>query len=844
MNERPIDPSDPVASARQAGLSESADVTEPTSPTGPEGSNVAGAEHEIGSTNTTRSEGASLSAGSTRPVASPQDGGPAKSADLSTPAGQSGHGDWPRPRSGAGSAGPRLHQAVAELLGRARTLGADPRNTNYAGGNASAKAMETDPVTGRPVELIWVKGSGGDLGTLKESGLAVLRLDRVRALKTIYPGVDREDEMVETFEYCLHGKGGAAPSIDTAMHALVEAAHVDHLHPDAGIAIAAAADGPALTERIFGDRVLWVPWRRPGFQLGLDIAAIQQANPQAIGVILGGHGITAWGATSEECQANSLEIIRTAERYIAAHGRSDPFGPVVHESLSDDVRRAKAAALFPLLRGLASTDAPAVGHYTATPEVLDFLARAEHPRLAALGTSCPDHFLRTKVAPLVLPPDPTEEQVRAAHAAYRQEYAAYYARHATPSSPPMRGADPAIVLVPGVGMFSFGKDKQTARVAGEFYINAINVMRGAEALSTYAPIEESEKFRIEYWDLEEAKLRRLPPPRPLAARVALVTGGGSGIGAAVARRLAAEGACVVIADRDLAAARKVAAEIAPSAGPDGETAIPGGVVLGVRADAGEDGGAAVPDVALGVRTDVADDKGSARGHAALAACAGAAEGEGSVRGDVVLAVRADVTDEAQVQEVVRRAVLAFGGLDLVVNNAGLSLSRPLLETTLDDWDLQHDVMARGSFLVSREAARILICQGMGGDIVYISSKNAVFAGPNNVAYGAAKADQAHQVRLLAAELGEHGVRVNGVNPDGVVRGSGIFASGWGANRAAVYGVPEERLGEFYAQRTLLKREVLPEHVAAAVFALTGGDLSLTTGLHVPVDAGVAAAFLR
>ncbi|MFI6388270.1 bifunctional aldolase/short-chain dehydrogenase [Nonomuraea sp. NPDC050540] len=665
---------------------------------------------------------------------------------------------------------------VRELLDRAHALGGDPRNTNYAGGNASVKAAGHDPVTGQDVDLLWVKGSGGDLGTLKESGLAVLRLDRVRALKTIYPGVEREDEMVAAFDYCLHGKGGAAPSIDTAMHALVEAAHVDHLHPDAGIAIAAAQDGPALTERIFAGRVVWVPWRRPGFQLGLDIAAIQAANPRAIGVILGGHGITAWGATSEECRANSLEIIRTAERYIAAHGRPDPFGPIVHETPGEEVRLAAAARLFPLLRGLASTDAPMAGHYTATPEVLDFLARAEHPRLAALGTSCPDHFLRTKVAPLVLPPDPDEERIRRLHAAYRAEYAAYYARHAVPESPPMRGADPAIVLVPGVGMFSFGKDKQTARVAGEFYLNAINVMRGAEALSAYAPIEESEKFRIEYWDLEEAKLRRLPPPKPLATRIALVTGGGSGIGAATARRLAAEGALVVVADRDLAAAEKVAARIGTA--------------------------------------------------------------------DAAVAVRADVTDEAQVQDMVRRAVLAFGGLDLVVNNAGLSLSRPLLETTADDWDIQHDVMAKGSFLVSREAARVLINQGMGGDVIYISSKNSIFAGPNNVAYGAAKADQAHQVRLLAAELGEHGIRVNGVNPDGVVRGSGIFASGWGANRAAVYGVPEEQLGAFYARRTLLKREVLPEHVAAAVFALTAGDLALTTGLHIPVDAGVPAAFLR
>ncbi|MFC4111249.1 bifunctional aldolase/short-chain dehydrogenase [Nonomuraea zeae] len=676
---------------------------------------------------------------------------------------------------------------VNELLERSHRLGADPRNTNYAGGNTSAKGAAPDPVTGQQVELLWVKGSGGDLGTLKESGLAVLRLDRLRALTGVYPGVEREDEMVAAFDYCLHGKGGAAPSIDTAMHGLVEAAHVDHLHPDAGIAIATAADGEELTGRVFGDRVVWVPWRRPGFQLGLDIAAIKEANPQAIGCVLGGHGITAWGATSEECESRSLEIIRTAEAYLAEHGRPDPFGAVVHETLPEAERHARAAALFPVIRGLASTDVRTVGHFTDTPEVLDFVSRAEHPRLAALGTSCPDHFLRTKVAPLVLdlaPDAPLEqaaERLRELHAAYRADYTAYYERHATPASPPIRGADPAIVLVPGVGMFSFGKDKQTARVAGEFYVNAINVMRGAESVSSYAPIPESEKFRIEYWELEEAKLRRMPKPKPLATRVALVTGGGSGIGAATARRLAAEGACVIVADRDVAAAEKVAAEL----------------------------GAAAYRVS-----------------------------------DVAVAVGVDVTSEEQIAAAVRAGVLAFGGVDLVVNNAGLSLSRSLLETTLADWDLQHDVMARGSFLVSRETAKVMIDQAMGGDIVYISSKNAVFAGPNNVAYGAAKADQAHQVRLLAAELGAHGVRVNGINPDGVVRGSGIFSSGWGANRAAVYGVEEEKLGEFYAQRTLLKREVLPEHVAAAVFALTGSDLTHTTGLHVPVDAGVAAAFLR
>ncbi|MCC5577165.1 bifunctional aldolase/short-chain dehydrogenase [Microtetraspora sp. AC03309] len=688
---------------------------------------------------------------------------------------------------------------VEELLNRSHALGADPRNTNFAGGNTSAKGVAVDPVTGSDVELMWVKGSGGDLGTLAESGLAVLRLDRLRALTGVYPGVEREDEMVAAFDFCAFGLGGvaepgrtrrgAAPSIDTAMHGLVEAAHVDHLHPDAGIAIATAADGEELTRRIFGDRVVWVPWRRPGFQLGLDIAAIRREHPQAIGCILGGHGITAWADTSDACQANSLEIIRTAEAYIAEHGRPEPFGPVLpgYEPLAEEDRRARAAALFPLIRGLASTDARQVGHFTDTPELLEFLSRAEHPRLAALGTSCPDHFLRTKVAPLVLDlpatasPEEATARLRELHAVYREEYRAYYDRNASPDSPAMRGADPAIVLVPGVGMFSFGKDKQTARVAGEFYLNAVNVMRGAEAVSSYAPIPEVEKFRIEYWELEEAKLRRLPAPKPLAGRVALVTGGGSGIGAATARRLAAEGACVVVADRDLAAAEKVAAEL------------------------------------------------GARAYRAA---------------DVAVAVGVDVSGEEQIAAAFGQAALAFGGVDLIVNNAGLSLSRSLLETTVQDWDLQHDVMARGSFLVSREGARIMIDQGMGGDIVYISSKNSVFAGPNNVAYGAAKADQAHQVRLLAAELGEYGIRVNGINPDGVVRGSGIFSSGWGANRAAVYGVPEEKLGEFYAQRTLLKREVLPEHIAAAVFAVTGGDLSLTTGLHIPVDAGVAAAFLR
>jgi rhamnulose-1-phosphate aldolase/alcohol dehydrogenase len=679
---------------------------------------------------------------------------------------------------------PTANTVVQELIARSNRLGADPRNTNYAGGNTSAKGTETDPVTGEPVQLLWVKGSGGDLGTLTEKNLAVLRLDRLRAMVDVYPGVEREDEMVAAFDYCLHGKGGAAPSIDTASHALVDAPHVDHLHPDSGIALATAADGEKLTEECFGDRVVWVPWRRPGFQLGLDTAAIKDENPQAIGCILGGHGITAWGNTSEEAEANSLDIIRSAQAFLDERGSAEPFGPVVpgNEPLPEAERRGKAAALFPAVRGLASTDFPQVGHYTDAEVVLDFVSREKLAPLAELGTSCPDHFLRTKVKPLVvdLPATAGVEEILARlpqlHEAYRADYQAYYDRNAAPDSPAIRGADPAIVLVPGVGMFSFGKDKQTARVAGEFYVNAINVMRGAESVSTYAPISEAEKFRIEYWALEEAKLQRMPQPKPLATRIAFVTGAGSGIGKAIAQRMCAEGGCVVVADLNLDNAQAVADEL---------------------------GG---PDKAVAVKVDVSDEQ---------AVAAALAEG-----------------------------VLAFGGVDLVVNNAGLSLSKPLLETTVKDWDLQHDVMAKGSFLVSREAAKTMIAQDLGGDIIYISSKNSIFAGPNNIAYSATKADQAHQVRLLAAELGGHGIRVNGINPDGVVRGSGIFAGGWGAKRAETYGVKEEDLGAYYAKRTLLGKEVLPEHVADAVFALTAGDLSQTTGLHIPVDSGVAAAFLR
>jgi rhamnulose-1-phosphate aldolase/alcohol dehydrogenase len=600
----------------------------------------------------------------------------------------------------------------------------------------------------------------------------------------VYRGEEHEDEMHQLLDYCVFGPPGAAPSIDTSMHGLIEAAHVDHLHPDSVIALAASADGEELTKRCYGDEVAWVPWRRPGFQLALDIESLRRQRPDLKGVVMGGHGLTAWGETSESCEATSLELIARAAEFIERDGRSEPLGPMRagFEPLDLDDRRAQAAALAPVIRGLASTDGQVVGRWFDNDLVLDFIGREAAPRVVPLGTSCPDHFIRTKVRPLLLDLPATAsleeriERLRQLHDEYREEYRAYYRRHAGQDTPPMRGADPAIFLVPGIGMFSFGADSQTARIAGEFYINAMNVIVGAESVSSYQPVPEAEKFRVEYWMLEEMKLRRRPAPKPLTGKVALVTGGGSGIGRAIAESFADAGAVVVVIDVNLDSARATS-EIIGS-----------------------------------------DDR--------------------------ALAVEADVTDEEAVRRAVDEALCAYGGIDIVVNNAGLSLSKSLLETTEADWDLQHDVMAKGSFLVSKHAASAMIAQGHGGDIIYIVSKNAVVAGPNNLAYGSAKASQAHQVRLLAAELGKHGIRVNGINPDGVVQGSGIFAGGWGADRAKVYGVPEEDLGKFYADRTLLKQEVLPEHVARAALALVGGALSQTTGLMIPVDSGVVPAFLR
>jgi rhamnulose-1-phosphate aldolase/alcohol dehydrogenase len=673
--------------------------------------------------------------------------------------------------------------AITELLDRSHRLGQDPTVTNYGGGNTSVKVEVNDPSTGRPISVLYVKGSGGDLATLGPTGLAGLELDRLRGLEAVYQGVDQEDAMTDLFDYCRFGAGGATPSIDTPMHGLVDKRHVDHLHPDAVIAIACAVDGRELTQQIWGGTVAWVPWKRPGWELGRALSTIAK-DPTVIGAVLGGHGLTAWGDDSAEVEERSLAIIAKAQEFLDSHSTAAPFGEVIEQrtALAASDRKAKAAQLFPHLRRLASSDHRTVGHFTDSAEVLDFMSRQKAQELVHLGTSCPDHFLRTKVRPLFLDVSSAtgidDMVARAAelHQDYRREYTAYYHRHAVAGTPAMRGADPAIILVPGVGMFSFAADKQTSRVTGEYYVNAINVMRGAEGVSRYQPIGEPDKFAVEYWKLEEDKLKRRPKPKSLAGRIALVTGAASGIGLATASLLAENGANVVIADIDGAGAQQAAGNL---------------------------GG-----------------------------------------GDIAVPVAMNVTDETSIQQGVAEAVLAFGGLDLIVNNAGIIRAGSVADTTIEDWDLQYQIMPRGSFLVSKAAERVMRQQGLGGDIVIICSKNAVFAGPNNIAYSSAKAAQGHMVRLLAAELGDAHIRVNGINPDGVVRGSGIFSGGWGASRAKTYGVQEEDLGKFYAQRTVLNTEVLPDHVAKAVLALTDGSLPVTTGTLIPVDSGVPQAFMR
>ncbi|HEX7016308.1 MAG TPA: bifunctional aldolase/short-chain dehydrogenase [Cyclobacteriaceae bacterium] len=675
---------------------------------------------------------------------------------------------------------------VGLLIYRSNILGADLRITNYGGGNTSCKTVERDPLTGKPVDVMWVKGSGGDIGTLTRKGLAGLYLDKLRALKNIYRGLEFEDEMVNLFNHCIFDLESKAPSIDTPLHAFLPFKHIDHLHPDAAIAIAASKDGEAITRELFDNQLAWVPWQRPGFDLGLQLEKAVNENPGIRGIMLGGHGLFTWGETSYECYVNSLEVIDKASAFLNEnYGKRRPvFGGVDVQSLEPKARRKQAARLAPVLRGLASAYARMVGHFTDDERVLEFINSKDLRKLAPLGTSCPDHFLRTKIRPLVLDlpaaADLTDlaevrKKLEVPFENYRKEYAAYYEQHKRPGSPAMRDPNPVIILWPGVGMFSFSKDKQTARVASEFYINAINVMKGAEAVSEYVALPLQEAFDIEYWLLEEAKLQRMPKEKPLSRKIVYVTGGAGGIGKAIATKLASEGACVFIADLHEDRLREAVGEFSRDAGA----------------------------------------------------------------GSVV-----DVTDENSVRQSIIEACLAFGGVDIVVNCAGLAISKPLQQTTSADWDLLNDVIVKGQFEVSKAAVEVLRAQGLGGDIVNIVSKNALVSGPNNVAYGTAKAAQIHMSRLLAAELGKDKIRVNVVNPDAVIEGSKIWEGEWAQGRAKAYGVTVEELPAFYAKRTILNEIISVDDIANGVFVLVGGNLNKSTGNVINVDGGVAAAFVR
>jgi rhamnulose-1-phosphate aldolase/alcohol dehydrogenase len=679
---------------------------------------------------------------------------------------------------------------VALLIYRSNLLGADLRLTNYGGGNTSCKVMAKDPLTGNQTEVMWVKGSGGDLGTLKRSGLAALYVDRLHSLENIYRGIAHEDEMVELFNHCIFDLSSKAPSIDTPLHGFLPFKHIDHLHPDAAIAIAAAKDGKRITEELFGGTIGWVPWQRPGFDLGLQLRQCLQDNPGIRGIMLGSHGLFTWGDTAYESYINTLEVIERCAAYLEEHfGKKGPvFGGARITSPAPEVRKKQAAALAPVLRGLCSAHTRMVGHFTDDPRVLEFINSKDLDRLAPLGTSCPDHFLRTKISPLVLPLDAqasledvaaVKQQLAPLFAAYRDMYTDYYntCRHA--NSPALRDPNPVVILYPGIGMFTFSKDKQTARVAAEFYTNAINVMKGAEAISEYTALPRQEAFDIEYWLLEEAKLQRMPKPKALSGRIALITGSAGGIGKAIAKKFADEGACVVINDNDAGRLQAAKEEFGKQYGADAFTTA----IL-------------------------------------------------------------DVTKSADIHTAFDVASLAFGGVDLVVNCAGLSISKPLEAHTEKDWDLLYDVLVKGQFLVTQLGVEVMRKQDLGGDVINIVSKNALMSGPNNAGYGSAKAAQLHLSRLNAAELGKDGIRVNVVNPDAVIADSKIWEGDWAAGRAKAYGVSVEELPGYYAKRTLLNQVILPEDIANACFAITGGLLSKSTGNVINVDGGVAAAFVR
>lgn len=675
---------------------------------------------------------------------------------------------------------------VSLLLYRSNLLGSDLRITNFAGGNTSAKSEQQDPVTGEKTTVLWVKGSGGDIGTLTRDGLAQLRMERLLALRARYRGPTDEDAMVGFYDHCLFHPKSRAPSIDTPLHAFIPARHVDHLHPDSVIAIAAARDGASVTREVYGSEIGWLDWIRPGFELALRIADLAASNPSLVGVMLGGHGIISWADTAEACYLRSVELINRATGFLATRAGRPRFGGLrISTTPGAAERRRRAASAMPILRGLASRQSLKVGHFVDSEQILAFAGSVDGERLAAIGTSCPDHFLRTKVTPLLLPAATPEsgnalvETARPLFDQYAQAHATYYRAHATAESPPMRDPQPVVVLWPGIGMFTFAKDATTARIAGEYFTNAVNVMEGAERLGGYVGLPPADAFSIEYWVLEEAKLKRQPPERRLARRTAIISGAASGIGFAIARRFLSEGAAVVLLDVDAQRLEKSRAELATAFGTDN-----------------------------------------------------------------VRAVVADLRDSEAVAGAVDAAALAFGGLDILVNNAGLSIAGDVDTFSIEQFDLMHAVMARGSLLLTQAFVRQLKVQSLGGDILYIASKNAVFAGPSNVAYGSIKAAQAHQARLLAAELGRNGIRVNTINPDAIIRGSGIWDKGWAADRAKAYGVSVENLPQHYAQRTLLNVEVLPDDIAEAALCFVGGALAKTTGAMLPVDGGIAAAFPR
>ena len=674
---------------------------------------------------------------------------------------------------------------VELFLYRSNILGADLRITNFGGGNTSCKTIEKDPITNEEVEVMWIKGSGGDIGTLKRNGIAGLYNQRLHDLKKVYRGLEYEDEMVALFNHCIFDLESRAPSIDTPLHGLLPFKHIDHLHPDALIAVAAAKDSEKITKEIWGDTMGWVPWQRPGFDLGLQLETCLNENPGIRGIVLGSHGVFTWGDTSYESYINSLEVIEVASQYIEdkINENGNVFGGPKIKSADKKNREAQASKLAPILRGLCSSEQSMIGHFTDNPKVLEFINSHDLNRLAPMGTSCPDHFLRTKIKPLILPLSVDEDfsdslrvmkKLTPSFEQYREDYKKYYNSCKYPNSPAMRDPNPVVIIYPGVGMFTFAKNKQTARVASEFYINAVNVMRGAEAISSYTSLPRQEAFDIEYWLLEEAKLQRQPKEKPLSRKVALITGSGGGIGRAIADKLIAEGANVIFTDISEEYLDEAISQYSP---------------------------------------------------------------------DQAIACQCDVTNSKSIEKAIQKASIEFGGLDIVVHSAGLAISKPLEETTEANWNLLQDVLVKGQFLLSRAAAKIMRKQKLGGNIVYIASKNGLVSGPNNVGYGTAKASQMHMSRLLAAELATDQIRVNTVNPDGVIIGSKIWKGDWAEGRAKAYGISIKELPEFYAKRNILNKIILPEDIANGVYAFLA-ILDKSTGNIINVDGGVPNAFVR